>query len=188
MRKPLSTAFLLLLSAALVIFGFFYGAYRGWSSEAARVDKLFHEPDGLEAMLTFRANDAANLEKVALRHLDKNDPLIHALLDSRAVVMDNQASLSARYLADVRLGDAVAALAKDLLNRIPSDTVKNRDDRSYVRGIQESMQSYASSGAADAYNAAAADYNLRFSGFTSGWAAKLFAVIPAQVFGQEGER
>lgn len=180
MKRPFSTAFLIFLSAVLVLFGVFYGAYQGWRAEAARVDALLKKDGGLNTMLLHRASDAANLEKVALRHMAASDPLLKALKDSRAAAADEKASLHSRFNANARL-DAAAEAVEKALNALPSFSASERDTN-YVSAILRDMRQLAASGAADEYNSAARDYNERLSRSLSGLLSRLIFNKPAQIF------
>lgn len=180
MKRPFSTAFLILLSAVLVIFGIFYGARQGWQAEANRIDALFSKDGGLQTMLVYRANDAANLEKVALRHIDASDETLSALKKSRDAAVNENASLHDRFIANGQL-DTVAKAVEGILLGTLSFTQSQRDTE-YVSVILRDMQMLSSSGAVDEYNAAARDFNNRINSSLSGLAARLLLIRPAQIF------
>ncbi len=180
MKKTFSTAFYFLLCAVLVVFGVFFGAYRGWHSEAKRVEAIYNQPNGLNTMLIYCANDGANLEKVALRHLSKDDALLKALKEYRAGAADEKATLHARFLANESLNDTASALAQTLL-ALPSVQASQRDT-GYIHSILRDMENLVGSGAIDEYNLAARDMNQRLNRSLSGGVAKLLFVKPAPVF------
>lgn len=180
MKRPFPTVFLILACAVLMVFGILYGAYHGWQQEAGRVEALFKQTNGIETMLLYRANDAANLNKVALRHMPASDPLLKQLLESRNAVSNGKASLHERFLANEQLHKAAEEL-EQALNKKPSFTASARDTN-YVSAILRDMEQLASSGAQDLYNSAAKDYNNRFLNSVSGILSRLMSVKAAQIF------
>ena len=180
MKRPFSTAFYFLLCAVLVVFGVLFGAYRGWRGEAEKVKAIFEKPNGIATMLNYSANDAANLEKVALRHISKEDATLKELRDSRLGVADEKADLHSRFLANEKLTATAAELSRTLLDT-PSVKASQRDT-GYVNAILKDMDTWQNSGAFDEYNAAADELNRRLDRSLSGLIAKLLFVKPARMF------
>lgn len=180
MKRPFSTAFYFLLCAVLVVFGVLFGAYRGWHGEAEKVKALFDKPNGVATVLNYSAGDAANLEKVALRHMDKEDAKLQELRKNRLIVAEKKADLYSRYLANGLMTAAADELHKMLLD-MPSVKASQRDT-GYVNAILKDMDTWQNSGAFDEYNSAAKELNRRLDRSLSGFIAKLLFVKPAQVF------
>jgi len=183
MKRPFSALIVCLVSLMLVGFGVLRGAYRGWHQEANTIEKLFYQDNGLNEAISYRAYDAANLEKVARRFLGEADAVITELADCRAGLSDTQSPLLDRYRHNERLSAAARAV-KAALERTEAYRASGRD-RGYVDSLIGNMDYYASSGAADAYNEAARDYNKRLRNTLSGVAASKLFVCSAQVFSSE---
>ena len=180
MKRPFSTAFYFLLCAVLVAFGVLFGAYRGWHGETEKVKAIFIKPNGVSTVLNYSANDAANLEKVALRHIGKDDAQLKTLRESRAGVADEKAGLHSRCQANQRLTAAASELGQTLL-AMPSVKASQRDT-GYVNAILKDMDTWQNSGAFDEYNTAAEELNRRLDRSLSGLIAKLLFVKPAEEF------
>lgn len=170
MKKTISTALLFIISAVLVLSGVLYGSYKGWREESARVTMVYESADGLKNMLSYRANDGANLEKVALRHVDKNDAQLQAVLECRAVLLSESATLHDKFLANQRLSETSGALIASL-SKLPS-VVASQRDQSYLKSIERDLNLLNQSSAASMYNEAAHDYNTRLNRSLGG---RLFA-------------
>jgi Beta-propeller domains of methanol dehydrogenase type len=186
MKRPFSTAFYFILCAVLVVFGIFFGAYRGWHGEAERVKAIANEPDGLSTMLAYSMYNVDNLEEVALRYVNRTDSDLELLNATNAIMVDNKTTLSARYEASMQWVYATAALSEKLLS-MPSVQASQRDT-GYINSIMKDLNTWQNSGAADAYNAAAKDYNDRLAHSFSGMVARLLFAKPIALFEENPDR
>lgn len=179
MKETVSTAFIVLLSAVLVLFGIFYGAYHGWSNEYEQVQAAFEADNGLNTELAYRGNNAANLKTVALRHIAKDEAALVEIENARNKLMDTQLPLSQRYQANIAMEDSMQKLMAKL--RSIESVKQSERDLAYLNMIEMDMANLAKDSAAN-YNQLAKEYNSMLANAPSGLLARILGVRFADVF------
>lgn len=137
MKNVLTTALCVAAALVLIFFGLGWGARQGWEDEYARLETLHLD------MRAQQAACAANLEKVALRHMPVDDPLLAALREDPA--------------------DGAEKLGAHLMS-LPTVQASPRD-KSYTDSLLREMTRIT---AQSEFEAAAADYDRRLTTSFSG--------------------
>ncbi len=180
MKHTGRTFFCLLIALALVLGSLAWGARKGWQAEAQNHTNLYEQESGLKSSLALRAADASNLLKVAERHLSKQDSQFQAVASARDVLKDERIALPERCRANQTLSLAVDALTQAL--QAKSSFQESVRDQNYLMSLSQSLLSYNQSGAAQAYNNAAEDYNQRKRNSLSGIVAGYLGIEDAPLF------
>lgn len=180
MKSTGRTFLSLLLALGLVVFGFLWGARKGWQGEADALSGQYAAEGGLQNLLELRAADASNLLKVAGRYLTPQDSAYAAVASARDVLRNSKASLPQKFAANQALTGAVSSLAAAL--RSDSAFTQSVRDQNYLTSLSQALASYNESAAAQAYNQAAEGFNRRKDASLSGMAASLLGVSDAPLF------
>ena len=176
MKLRTGTAFVIMI--VLVVGAVFFGAYRGWTQERARVEDT---SAGLETMLRTRVESAYNVLAVAARHLPESDETLQRVISDRDALERESATLPEKGAANDALTRDVAALLEKLSGM--GSVRQDSRDWGYVSGYLPQMMEQSEEKTVGAnYNTAAQEYNRNFKNTFSGMLARLMGIHAAEEF------
>lgn len=177
MKPKLSIGVCVLISLALVLFGLGFGTVGGFNQERRQVTEGLTGSNGLNDTLAYRGADGLNLCVVARRHL-QGDEAVEKLAQISRTLTDEAISPAEKNDQNRELETAVTAVLQKL-QVSPSYRESQRDQR-YAAMLQSDLESLAQSGAKEAYNTSAVQFNQKLSGTPMGKLAALLGVQPCE--------
>ncbi len=174
MKFKLPMGVCVLISLALVVFGFAFGTVRGYSDDRRQVTALLEGENGLLDVLSYRGADGLNLCVVAGRHLPGDDEDLLALNAAAKKLQAADEALDEKKEEDERLTAAVAAVSRKL-NASESFRASERDQK-YLDMLTTDLKNLTASEVVGTYNQAALDFNAQLDTPIVGMIARLLGV------------
>lgn len=171
--------FSILFLVLCIAFSFIFGAHQGWQKDYADVEEAL---SSLDHQLNTRVETACNILTVALRHVDRDDAAVVSLTQIRDKLRSN-AGLTEKAHANEQMTLEAEALLKRLAS-LESVQTDDRDNMYITSMLPRMLSESAAHTAQSAYNAAARDFNTRFSkNSISSFIAAQFGIVPFELFG-----